>query len=44
MELYRQSKIRPVKTLRDIKPSSVGALLRPWSSRSELLDDFFEKQ
>ena len=43
MELYRQAKIRPVKSLRDIKPSSVGSLLQPWSSRSELLNDFLEK-
>jgi len=43
MELYRQSKIRPVRTLRDIKPSSVGAILQPWANRSELLDDFLEK-
>ena len=43
MELYRQAKIRPLKSLRDIKPASVGAVLQPWSSRSELLEDFLEK-
>lgn len=42
MELYRQSKIRPARSLRDLKPSSVGAILRPWSSRGELLEDFLE--
>jgi hypothetical protein len=43
MELYRQSKIRPIKSLRDINPSSVGAVLQPWSNRSDLLDDLLEK-
>jgi hypothetical protein len=42
MELYRQTKIRPVKSLRDLKPSSAGALLQPWSSRGDLLSDFLE--
>jgi hypothetical protein len=42
MELYRQSKIRPPRSLRNLKPSSVEAILQPWSSRSELLEDFLE--
>jgi hypothetical protein len=42
MELYRQSRIRPARSLRDLKPSSIGAILQPWSSRSELLEDFLE--
>lgn len=42
MELYRQSKIRPPRSLRNLKPSSVGTVLQPWSSRSELLEDLLE--
>lgn len=42
MEFYRQSKIRPARSLRDVKPSSVGAILQPWSSRGELLGDFLD--
>lgn len=42
MENYRQSKIRPARSLRDSRPVSVGAVLKPWTGRSELLDDLLE--
>jgi hypothetical protein len=42
MEMYCCSKIRPARSLRDLKPSSVGAILQPWASRNELLEDFLE--
>ena len=42
MELYRQTKIRPLKSLRDLKPSSAGRLLQSWSGRADLLSDFLE--
>ncbi len=29
MELYRQAKIRPATSLKDLKPSSVGTVLQP---------------
>lgn len=34
-----------VKThsLLDIEPVSVGEILKPWSSRAELLEDFFDR-
>ena len=42
MELYRKAKIRPVKSLRELNPSSAGALLQSWSGRGDLLTDFLE--
>ena len=45
LELYRVQK-RPAKkthSVLDIPPVSVGAILKPWSSRSELLEDFFDR-
>ena len=44
MEAYRQAKIRPPRTLRDQHPSSVGAVLRPWTGRQDLLDDMLERE
>lgn len=42
MEAYRQARIRPVRSLREIRPASVGAVLQPWTSRSELVDDLMD--
>ncbi len=42
MELYRQSRIRPPRSLRDLKPSSLGAVLQPWSGWGELLEGLLE--
>jgi hypothetical protein len=44
MENYRQAKIRPPSTLRDLKPSSAGKLLQPWQGRSDLLDDLLDSR
>ena len=42
MELYRKAKMPPVKGLRELNPSSAGALLLSWSGRGDLLSDFLE--
>ncbi len=42
MENYRQAKIRPARTLRDLRPSSAGSILQPWKGREDLLDDLLE--
>lgn len=42
MEVFRQSRIRPARTLQERRPASVGAVLRPWSGREDLLDDLLE--
>ena len=44
MELYRAQKMgsQATHSVRDIKPVSVGAILKPWRSRSEMLDDFLD--
>jgi hypothetical protein len=44
MELYRQQKIRRTAThsVRDIPTMSVGKILKPWTSRAEMLEDFFD--
>lgn len=43
MEAYRQAKIRPVRSLRDLQPSSVGKVLQPWTGRGDLLDDMLDQ-
>ena len=43
MEAYRQAKIRPPRTLRDLQPTSIGEVLQPWNGRVELLEDFLDK-
>ena len=42
MEYYRQTKIHPVRSLRNSRPASVKAVLKPWAGRGELLDDMIE--
>lgn len=42
MENYRQTRIRPVRSLRGIRPASVGAVLQPWTSRSELVEGLMD--
>lgn len=45
MELYLETKIRqkPTHSVLDIKPAGTGGkILKPWKSRSELLEDFFD--
>jgi metal-responsive CopG/Arc/MetJ family transcriptional regulator len=49
LEFYQQQRIHPDRTNRvshsvlDHKPISLGKILKPWSSRSELLEDFFDR-
>jgi hypothetical protein len=43
MEAYRQAKIRPPSSLRQIQPSSVGQVIKPWTGREELLEDLMDK-
>jgi hypothetical protein len=43
MEAYRQAKIRPIRSLRELQPSSIGRVLQPWTGRGELMDDFLDK-
>ena len=31
-------------SIRDIKPVGVGEILKPWNSRGELLEDFFDRE
>ena len=44
MELYRDQKIRRQSnhSVRDIQGVSIGKILKPWTSRAEMLDDFFD--
>jgi hypothetical protein len=35
--------LEPGHSLLDHKPISVGKILKPWSSRSEMLEDFFDR-
>jgi hypothetical protein len=42
MEAYRQAKIRPPRSLRELQPTSVGAVLQPWTGRGDLLDDMLD--
>jgi hypothetical protein len=42
MENYSQSKIRPVRSLRESRPISVQAIIKPWTGRGELLEDVME--
>lgn len=46
VEIYRQEHIgtvSPTHSVLDIKPALVtGVILQPWTSRSELLENFFD--
>ena len=42
MENYRQAKIRPIRSLRDLRPASVQTIIKPWTGRGELLEDVME--
>lgn len=44
MEVYREMKIRPQRSLRDIRPISVGEVTRPWSGRADLVDDLLDSR
>lgn len=45
MELYRQKVKKNTHSLIDSPPAaSVGAILEPWPNRSEMLDNFFERE
>tara|TARA_R110002072_G_scaffold266854_1_gene425804 strand:- start:167 stop:412 length:246 start_codon:yes stop_codon:yes gene_type:complete len=44
MEAYREKKIRPRRTLRDLRPASVGEVIQPWTGRSELVDDLLDSR
>lgn len=42
MENYRQAKIRPIRSLRELRPATVQAIVKPWTGRGELLEDLME--
>lgn len=42
MELYRQQRIRSRTTLRDLRPSSVGAVLRSLRPEDDLLEEMLD--
>lgn len=42
MEVYRQERIRPRTTLRDLRPSSVGAVLHPLRPNDDLLQEMLD--
>lgn len=44
MEAYRQAKIRLPRSLREQQPVSLGAVLKPWSGRQELVEDLLDNQ
>lgn len=44
MEVYREMKIRPRRSLRDIRPASVGEVTQPWSGRANLVDDLLDSR
>jgi hypothetical protein len=33
----------PAHSILDIKPRSLGKVLKPWKSRAEMLEDFFDR-
>lgn len=43
MEDYRRARIRPLRSLREQQPVSLGEVRMPWANRAELLDDFLER-
>jgi hypothetical protein len=49
LEFYQRHRIRPDQSavvshsILDHKPISLGRVLKPWGSRSELLEDFFDR-
>lgn len=45
MEMYRQKSKKNAHSLADSPPpASVGGVLQPWSERSEMLDNFFDRE
>lgn len=45
MDLYRQKVKKNSPSLIDSPPAaSVGGILEPWSNRSEMLDNFFDRE
>ncbi len=42
MENYRQAKIRLVRSLRESRPVTVQAVIKPWIGRGELLEDLMD--
>lgn len=45
MDLYRKQRMRekPSHSLLDHKPISLGKPLKPWKSRAELLENYFDR-
>jgi hypothetical protein len=43
MEAYRQSRIRPARSLRERRPASVGSVLQRWTGRQDLVDVLLER-
>ena len=48
LERYRTERIAPLakagrQSVLDHEPMSVGAILKPWTSRAEMLEDFFDR-
>ena len=44
LELHRARLRKGTHSIRDIKPVSMGKILKPWASRAELLEDFFDRE
>ncbi len=44
LQLHRARLRKGTHSLRDHQPVSMGKLLKPWNSRAELLEDFFERE
>jgi len=44
LRLHRVRLRKGTHSLRDHKPVSMGKILKPWNSRAELLEDFFDRE
>jgi hypothetical protein len=44
MEVYRDMKIRPRRSLREIRPATIGAVAQTWSGRADLVDDLLDSR
>ena len=44
MENYRQAKIRHARSLRESRPATVHAIIKPWTGRGDMLDEMIESR
>ncbi len=44
LQLHRARLRKGTHSLRDQQPVSMGRILKPWSSRAQLLEDFFDRE